>query len=60
MAQATTRSGKPVKVADQVTLVGTVTAVTGTGPTATITVQLSGSGNSVSAQGQDLYAAQSL
>jgi len=59
MAQATTRSGKPVETGDQVTVVGNVTNVSGTGPTATLTVSTP-SGQSISVQGQDVYAAQTL
>ena len=50
------RSGKPININDQVTVIGFVTAVSGTGPTATLTVQLQGSGNSVSVQAQDAAA----
>lgn len=59
MAVATTRAGKPVEVADQVTIVGAVTAISGTGPSATVTV-LTESGASVNVAGSDLYAAQTL
>ena len=50
------RSGKPININDQVTVIGFVTAVSGTGPSATLTVQLQGSGNSVSVQAQDAAA----
>ena len=57
MAQGTTRAGLPVQTGDLVTLVGKVTNVTGSGPTATLTVTLDGSGNSISAQANDASAA---
>ena len=51
------RAGKPLNVGDQVTLVGTITAVaTNVGPTTVITVTLAGSGNSISPQAQDCAA----
>jgi len=51
------RSGKPINIGDAVSIIGTVTAVSGTGPTATITVTLAGSGVSVSTvQAQDVAA----
>lgn len=51
------RAGKPINIGDAVTIVGSVTAVSGTGPTATITVTLAGSGVSVSTvQAQDVAA----
>ena len=51
------RSGKPINIGDLCTIVGTVTAVSGTGPSATITVTLSGSGTIVSTvQAQDVAA----
>jgi hypothetical protein len=37
-----TRNGKPVQVGDQVSIVGVVTAVTGTGEAANLTVLCSG------------------
>lgn len=57
MATGTTRAGKPVETNDYVTLVGQVTNVSGSGPTATLTVTLAGSGNSISAQANDAAAA---
>lgn len=54
---ATSRAGKPVNVGDQVSVVGTVTVVSSTGPSATITVLL-GSGGTVSVKASDLYNAQ--
>jgi len=51
-----TRSGKPMNIADQVTIIAFITAVSGTGPSAVLTVQLQGSGNSVSVQAQDCAA----
>lgn len=50
------RNGKPINVNDQVTLVGQVTAVSGTGPTATLTVVLSGSSLQITAQANDAAA----
>jgi hypothetical protein len=40
-----TRNGKPVQVGDQVSIVGVVTAITGTGGAANLTVQCSGALN---------------
>lgn len=57
---ATSRSGKPVAINDQVTVSGFVTAITGTGSTASVTVQCATSGNSVVVQGADVYSAQTL
>lgn len=51
-----TRSGKPINISDAITVVGFVTAVSGTGPSATVTVQLAGSGASVTVQAQDVGA----
>jgi hypothetical protein len=51
-----TRAGKPININDQITVVGFVTSVAGTGPSATVTVQLAGSGNSVNVQAQDVAA----
>ena len=42
MATGITRNGKPVQVGDQVSIVGVVTAVTGSGGAANLTVQCSG------------------
>lgn len=51
------RAGKPLNVGDAVTVIGTITAVAANvGPTTVITVQLSGSGNSISPQAQDCSA----
>lgn len=51
------RAGKPLNVNDQVTVVGFITAIAaGTSNTTVITVQLAGSGNSVSVQAQDCAA----
>lgn len=52
----TARSGKPMNVADGVTVVGFITAITGSGPTATVTLTLAGSGVSVNVQAQDCAA----
>jgi hypothetical protein len=50
------RSGKPINLQDQATVQGFVTAVSGTGPAATVTIQLAGSGLSVNVQAQDVGA----
>lgn len=50
------RSGKPINLQDAVTVIGTVTAVSGVGPSAVLTVQLAGSGASVNVQAQDCSA----
>ena len=52
-----TRAGKPINVGDAITVVGTVTAVAaGTSNSTNITIQLAGSGNSITAQAQDCAA----
>lgn len=43
--QATSRTGKPLNVGDTVSISGTITAITGTGATAAVTVQCSGTTN---------------
>jgi hypothetical protein len=53
---AVARSGKPLNVADGVTVVGFITAISGSGPTATVTLSLAGSGISVAVQAQDCAA----
>lgn len=45
MAQGVTRSGKPVQIGDQVSISGLVTGVTGTGPSAVLTILCSGAVN---------------
>lgn len=50
------RNGKPINVGDTVSVVGTVSSVSGTGPSATVNVTLAGSGGSVAVQGQDVAA----
>ena len=51
------RDGKPINIGDAVTILGTVTAVSGTGSAATLTVTLAGSGVSVATvQAQDVGA----
>jgi hypothetical protein len=51
------RAGKPINLNDQVTIIGQVTAVSGTGPTATLTVVLTGSGVQLTTiQAQDVAA----
>lgn len=50
------RTGKPINIGDQVTVIGFVTAVTGTSDTATIAVTLATSGNSVNVAAKDCAA----
>lgn len=52
------RSGKPINQYDYVTVIGTVTGVTGSGPTAVVAVTLAGSLASVNVEAQDLRGAQ--
>lgn len=42
---ASSRNGKVINIGDQVSIVGIVTAITGTGATANVTVQCSGATN---------------
>lgn len=58
--QATSRAGKPISVGDQVTVVGTVTALgTLQGATTTVTVKTAFSGVSLSTvQAGDCYSTQ--
>ncbi len=42
---AISRAGKPIVVGDQVSIVGVVTAISGTGANAAVTVQCSGATN---------------
>lgn len=42
MSQGTTRDGKPVQIGDQVSVSGIVTAVSGSGGQASLTVQCNG------------------
>lgn len=42
---AMSRNGKPLNVGDQVSIVGVITAISGTGPGAAVTVQCSGATN---------------
>lgn len=55
-AYPSTRAGKPINLNDGITVVGFVTAVSGTGPSATVTLTLAGSGASVTVQAQDCAA----
>jgi hypothetical protein len=56
--QATSRSGKPINVGDQVTIVGTVTAVAAaTGLTTVVTVKGLFSNVTLSPQAGDCYSA---
>jgi hypothetical protein len=50
------RAGKPINIGDSCTLVGTVTAVSTSGPTASLTITLSGSGLVITAQANDVAA----
>ena len=50
------RAGKPINVGDAVTVVGTVASVSGTGPTATVTITGLGSGINASCQANDVAA----
>lgn len=59
MATGKSISGVTVSVGDNVTLVGHVTAITGSGATATVTVALLNSGLAVVGQANDLYNASS-
>jgi hypothetical protein len=54
--QVTDRAGKPVNTGDGVTIVGTVTSTSSTGPSANVVVKLAGSGNTVTVQAQDVAA----
>ena len=56
---ASTRSGKPINVADQVSVVATVTSISGTGPAAVLTLRTD-SGDSVNVAASNVYAAQTL
>lgn len=56
--QANSRDGKPLNVGDNVTLIGTITAISGYGPGATITVTLAYSGSSINAEALDCAASQ--
>lgn len=52
-----TRDGKPINVNDQATVAAFVTGVAANvGPTTVITLQLQGSGNTVTVQAQDISA----
>lgn len=56
---ASSRSGKPINVADQVSVVATVTSISGTGATAVLTLR-SDSGDSFTVAAANVYAAQTL
>jgi hypothetical protein len=56
MAQAIDRAGKPINTNDGATVVGSVTSVSGSGPTASVVILLAGSGTSVTVQAQDIGA----
>ncbi len=56
MATGITRNGKPVQVGDQVSIVGVVTAVTGSGVSANLTVQCSGALEGATDPTQNAYS----
>ena len=58
MATGIGASGKSVGAGDQITILGTVTAISGTGPTATVTVQPVSGGSTISVKASDCYAPQ--
>lgn len=53
---ATDRAGKPIAITEAATIQGFITAISGTGQSAVVTIQLAGSGASVNVQGQDIGA----
>jgi predicted thioesterase len=50
------RTGKPINVGDTVTILGTVSSVSGTGVAATINVATIGSNSAIVVQAQDVGA----
>jgi hypothetical protein len=54
----TSRSGKPVNTGDLVTVAGTVSSVSGSGPTGSVVVTLATTGTNVTVKGQDVYSGQ--
>lgn len=56
---ASSRSGKPINVADQVSVVATVTSISGTGAAAVLTLR-SDSGDSFTVAAANVYNAQTL
>ena len=55
-AYASTRDGKPININDQATLAAFVTGISGSGPSAVITVQMQGSNLILNVQAQDVAA----
>ena len=55
-AYASTRDGKPINLNDQATILGFVTGISGTVPSAVITIQLAGSNATVTVAAQDIGA----
>lgn len=51
-------TGKVIAAGDQVTILGTVSAISGTGPNASVTVQPVTGGSTFNAKASDCYAAQ--
>lgn len=58
MATGTSITGKVVSAGDQVTIVGSVTAVSGSGPSATVTIQPLTGASTFNAKASDCYAPQ--
>ena len=56
MATGVTRTGKPVQVGDQVSITGVVTAVTGSGVAANLTVLCSGALEGATDPTQNVYS----
>jgi len=57
---ATSRSGKPINVDDQVSLVATVVSISGTGGAAQVTINLPATNTRVVVSAADLYNSQTL
>lgn len=58
-ATATSRAGKPIQAADQISVVATVTSISGTGATAVLTCK-SDSGDVFTVAASNVYNAQTL
>ncbi len=56
MATGITRTGKPVQIGDQVSITGVVTAVTGSGVSANLTVLCSGALEGATDPTQNVYS----
>lgn len=50
------RNGKPINIGDTVTVVATVSSVSGTGPTATVNISTLGSNSALAVQANDCAA----